>query len=705
MALQRTLLAGLVAVIVLAPLPFGSVETWARGCLAAACFGLGILWVLWRSRGGRPPLPLNDPALRAGLLVALVGIAQLIPLPRPLHQGLSPRGVEIRDRYEAPAEPLALNGGRRPAPFAGARPISLDPWATRQSVLLFLAFLLVALITIDLSAHAAARRALVAAVVCAGGFQAIYGLAEYVTSRQHIFGYAKRFYTDVPTGTFINRNHFAGCLAMAMPLAIALASGFAGRLRRPDPAAGGAGPAARSGRDLYVASAFLMLALTMATALAASRSRMGILSAGLSIAAVGLLLVWRSRQTVYAMASLLLAGGATMLLLQGRNAQALLDRFFALPEALRGEIGRWQMWTETAGLAAAFPWLGIGWGAYPAVVPAFRVAGLGSAYDHAHNDYLEILAEAGLLGGVLALAGILIVLRPLFRRQAARPDYGLLGYGAAAGVAAIGLHSLTDFNLAIPANALTFSVLLGLLIGWRRVPAPTLATQRPGGRGSIGRSGWVSLPALGAAALLALAPAVPYATRPPDRPLLLAGDEAVQSRGPDLGRLGGAVDGDNPLRLLRAGAALGKDAQADLQALVEAKPRGPFSNEVVRYIDQRLAGAENLVRRSVRLRPTEAPAHLALADLRIARCGIATLAGHPMEDCPGAALAELSAAVEVNPMSAKTHVRAARLYLAVWPLLNETEQAGARAVIEIALMYPHEDPELAKAALLRGLGT
>ena len=199
MTLQRTLLAGLVVVIALAPLPFGSVVTWARACLTAACIGLGILWVLWRRRRGLAPFPLKDPVLLAGALFAMVGVLQVIPLPRPVLQSLSPRAVEIRDRYEAPAEPLEFVREGATTPFEGARPVSLDPWSTRRATLMFLGNLLVVLITIDLAGQRRARRILMGALIVAGAFQAIYGLAEYVTARQHIFGYAKKFYTDVAT--------------------------------------------------------------------------------------------------------------------------------------------------------------------------------------------------------------------------------------------------------------------------------------------------------------------------------------------------------------------------------------------------------------------------------------------------------------------------------------------------------------------------
>jgi hypothetical protein len=455
-----------------------------------------------------------------------------------------------------------------------------------------------------------------------------------------------------------------------------------------------------SGRDLYIASALLMLALTMATALAASQSRMGMLSAFLSIMAAGLLIVWRSRQTVYAIASLLLGGGTVMVLLQGHAGRALIDRFAILHHSMQNIVGRWQIWTDTVGMGREFPLLGIGWGAYPAVIPVFRDGGRGSSYDHAHNDYLELFAEAGLLGSVIAAAGIILILVPFIRRPTARPDYGLLGYGAAAGVMAICLHSLTDFNLAIPGNALTFSVLVGLLVSWRRVPTPTLAAGQTGRRRVLDWRTSSTVLGLGVAALLALSPVMPYASRPSAQPAI--DDERDRNLEMNSQRVRMILDRGNPQRLLSLAAAVGRHAQADMQALIDLSPQGPFSDVTMKYIDRRLERAGVLVSQSVRQRPTSAPAHLALADLNVSRCAVTSLVEQSELDCMGPAVAELAAAVEVNPMSAKTHEKAARLYLTAWPLLKEEERALASDVIRVALTSPRRDPDLLEAAVLRG---
>jgi hypothetical protein len=183
MTLHKTLLYGLVALLLLAPLPFGSVQPWASTALLVSCLLLGTLWIVWRIRRGQSVLPWKDPVLVAGSLLVLLGVAQMIPLPRAVLQTISPKAVELRDRYEPSADVMAAAGAEAPSDRSSWRPISLYPWGTRQATLKFIGYLLAALITLDLAASGFARRVLVIGLVGSGAFQALYGLAEYFSDR------------------------------------------------------------------------------------------------------------------------------------------------------------------------------------------------------------------------------------------------------------------------------------------------------------------------------------------------------------------------------------------------------------------------------------------------------------------------------------------------------------------------------------------
>jgi O-antigen ligase len=111
-----------------------------------------------------------------------------------------------------------------------------------------------------------------------------------------------------------------------------------------------------------------------------------------------------------------------------------------------------------------FPFFGVGFGAFGNVYSAYDTTGMEYALVHAHNDYLELLSELGIVGfGLLAFA-VGFILFKSFRTWMARrhPELKGLALGCLASVAAILIHSMTDFNLQIPANAFVFSVVLAL---------------------------------------------------------------------------------------------------------------------------------------------------------------------------------------------------------------------------------------------------
>ncbi len=654
MSLQRTLLYGLIAILVAAPLPFGSVRRGASLRLCAACIVLGVVWIVWRSRAGLPPLPWREPALAAGALIALLAAVQIVPWPGPVLRAVSPRAAALRAAYEPTAQPG--DGGQRP--------ISLDPMATRLAALKWLAYLVALLVTLDLASRRAARETLATGLVLGGGWQAVYGLGEFLSGRQHIFGYAKKYYTDVATGTFINRNHYAGYLEMTLPLAIAALARALARLRSRPGASLWERLANASGRDLFGSALLLLLALVMATALACSRSRMGIASAALALAATGIVLAWKGRGRGFAAAAVVVAGATLLLFVQGGAGVPILDRFASAATEFQGSLGRREMWSQALRMASAFPLSGIGLGAFASVFPAFRTSGPGVALTHAHNDYIEWASEAGLLGCLVLLASAALLAGPLLGRRGGRADFGVLGYAAVASLVAIGLHSLTDFNLEIPGNALTLAVLAGLALSWRRAVGPVLADES-----AAARAGWIAR---------ALAPAT----------ILVA-----------LGAALTLVDG-NPEKTFRTAARIERDAMGDLQALAQAGAGGSSPSTVaVAYIEKRLDEARALQVGGLRRLPTSPTGHLGLARLDLGLCAVTSMSGRPAGECAASAMREIRAAVALSPMGAALHAQVARILLGGWPLFDETDRAAGRSIIDRAILLNPTDRDLAGARL------
>jgi O-antigen ligase len=129
-------------------------------------------------------------------------------------------------------------------------------------------------------------------------------------------------------------------------------------------------------------------------------------------------------------------------------------------------------------LVEARPWFGWGGGSYVTVFPPFKQGFLPHQWDHAHNDYVQVAADTGLVGLALWLtAGVATLVRALRLLSDTQPRSSRgLAVAALMALSCMGLHNVVDFNLHIPANAMTFTVLLALV--WVPPLLPPLVRAR-----------------------------------------------------------------------------------------------------------------------------------------------------------------------------------------------------------------------------------
>ncbi|MGD8894931.1 MAG: O-antigen ligase family protein [Acidobacteriota bacterium] len=504
----------LVAVAVISPWLFGAVQPWAILTVTAVGLLVVALALGWSALGPgteRPALPLWPL-----LAFAALGLAQLVPLPPALHALLAPGSYEVW--HPAPTAAAAVLGET-------AHPVSLDPDSTLRSVSLVLALALLAFLAAPALTRARPAVAAVAAVA-AGGF-ALSAYAIFARSRFGVLLYG-RF--EVPTinpfGPFVSKNHFAGYVAMAALLAAGLAIGLADGARRRD-RDWTASP--RAGTVVLA----MVAALAMALAVLASLSRGGAIALAAGVASLLALLVVRARggrRRTGLLPSLALAGvlGLAMaVMVPPATHERLRD--------LGGASFRLDTWRDAFRMSLSSPIVGQGLGAFHDAYPRFKEGHGRIRVEHAENDYLETLAESGLLGLGAVLLGSALLLVGGGRGTLSGSDRVVrgIGIGALAGLIALAVHSAVDFNLRIPSNATLAAVLAATAAG------ATGVSRRP-----LSRSASVAL-AVGALGLLAA-----VATRPAD-PSLSAREEA---------RLVGvaATPEARALRLERAEMALGR---------------------------------------------------------------------------------------------------------------------------------------------------
>jgi O-antigen ligase len=365
---------------------------------------------------------------------------------------------------------------------------TIQSYATRTHLLALLACLAVFYLAQLVCQTRDGKRRLIFYILGLGIFEAFYGLVQYLTGFQRIFAYVKKYDLEEATGTYINRNHFAGLLEMILPFSLALAFYEFEKLRRRQ------AQSPRRKHKLLLGSGFaraifwVAVAVLLAVALLFSRSRMGILAGVLSSLFVfGLVALSQlgGRNGLWLAASFLVLGLALTLWI---GPGPVLQRFQNVSDEYSGRgQDRLTIWKDTRGLLRAHPLLGTGLGTFPIAYTTVQTGFLGRFVNHAHNDYLEISSDLGIPAALILFASVFVVLARAVRTSysAERSFEQAAALGSAGAILAILLHSLADFNLYIFANAMMLSAVLGLVMAIE----PRSAGAPEGGGPKGGREG------------------------------------------------------------------------------------------------------------------------------------------------------------------------------------------------------------------------
>jgi O-antigen ligase len=434
--------AGLFVAIAVAVLAFGGTATQFFAITQVIILILGILYLL----AGRSfsATSVRIPVMVPCLLLALV-LLQIAPLPISLARLF---GVSVVDPHTH-----------------SFFTISAAPYQTVSQFLALVTYLTAFYLVLIICTDHRAKKRLVLALLTIGMFEAFYGLIQYLTDWQQILFYVKKFYLEDATGTYINRNHLAGLLEMILPFAVVFALQHVWTLRQRIPGETGHARMLLSSTEIPFLVFWIFIAAVLFAALVSSHSRMGILSALASLIAV-LTLAGTSNLR----ARIRVAVGAFFLLsMVGLAAWVGSGPAIARFETLNGQYtrpgqDRVSIWRDTLHLIRRHPVLGSGFGSFATVYPSVQTAFLNNVVDHAHCDYLEVVTELGLPGGILVFGTIFWILGLTFRgcRKNGTSYDGAISLACLGSIVAILLHSLADFNLYIPANALIFVIILAL---------------------------------------------------------------------------------------------------------------------------------------------------------------------------------------------------------------------------------------------------
>ena len=414
--------------IILSALAYGTVHAWSLAVFFLGSVVILVLWMVDSWNLGAFRISRNFLQLPLLGLLAL-GLIQLLPLRNP-------------DSAGSTSVPLVHS-------------LSFNPYATRFIVIEIVALLIYFGATLVFVDTPKRLRLLVRTITIFGFFLAIFGLTQSFTSPTRVY-WIRELPQSQAFGPFINRHHFAGYmeLAIALPLGLVLSNAVE-----------------REKKFIYLFAAALM-----AVALIMTNSRGGLVSLIAEliflVSLMGIGRRHRKKRTdkrprlksAAMKAGLALAivialfGG--VVLLGGEDA---LSRIVGSVNADDPTTGRAHFWSVTVDIIKNHPVIGTGLGAFGVVYTGYDSRNGLYRLEQAHNDYLQVLSDGGLVGAALGLLFLVALFRMGFARRESRDDFRRgVATGALAGCFAVLVHSFFDFTLHTTSNTLLFLVLAAL---------------------------------------------------------------------------------------------------------------------------------------------------------------------------------------------------------------------------------------------------
>jgi O-antigen ligase len=393
-------LTGVFGLLFLGPLAFGAVEAWAVFVLEASTALLFSLWA-WRQAGADEWNIRDNPLFRPMLLFGTVVLVQLV---------------------------LGWTAYRHD---------------TFSQALLYVAYGLLAFLVVQCLRRSSQAKALAVAISTYGVAVAGFALLQGLSPNGKLYWIRTPRFGGSIYGPYVNHNHYAGLMEMLIPvpLVFCLSRYARGRIRML--VAGGAA--------LMVGTIFI------------SGSRGGMVAVVVELIVLGVVLV-RMEHGAKAATAIGIFGAMVLGILVWIGGGALGKRLLTIGPETKHELSgglRWTVNKDGIRMFARKPILGWGLGTFPTAYPRFRTFYTNFFVNEAHDDYLQLLVETGVVGFALMLWFLVRLYRNAAKKLSDWPNdiNGAVALACLLGCTGILVHSFVDFNLQIPANAAWFYVL------------------------------------------------------------------------------------------------------------------------------------------------------------------------------------------------------------------------------------------------------
>lgn len=456
----------MLALIVWLPLPLASNRTWAIAILVATVaitfFACLFSWRHHLADVIHHLRPFRFPVLLF-LIYLLIAVIQVLPLPDQWIAFLSPEAFRVQ----------------ADAGLQSQMHLSLDLYQSKLMLGLTAAYFAVFVLILILVRDRQRLDTLVRTFVLSGVLQALLGIFLFSINARYQLFHVELKHENV-IGSFVNRNHFAGYMEMTLALGIGL---MIARLGESSPSHHGVKQKIVAGLRFLMSPKMRLrlLLVMMVIALVLTRSRMGNTAFFSSLLVVGSLAILLSRRHAPATAALILSLVIVDVVVIGTwvGLEKVVTRINNTNVEITANQSEESVEQRTLPAVYAmklirdFPLVGTGAGSFYTSFSRYRPPEVTGYFDHAHNDYVEIAADMGIFAflslGTLVMAALYQSVQAIRKRRSSLPRG--IAFGVAMSIVSIGIHSAVDFNLQIPANALSFVIILALAWVCAKLPS------------------------------------------------------------------------------------------------------------------------------------------------------------------------------------------------------------------------------------------
>ena len=432
------------------PLAFGTTEPWSYAIMeTGTALAVVFFFVSVVKNNTRV---VQVPGIFPLVFFLVYILFQLVPLPPALVQWLSPAAFDIHSTTAQLTD------------TSGWMPLTVNFKATVSEFFRIATYALFYILTVQLLRKRGLLLATVIVIAVFGGLLAFSSILQFYLTQDMALWFRHSPINSIVMGPYANHNHYAGLMELIFPIVLGLFLFYRPRMGNTSLIKGIAEILSQEKANVHILIGTAALLILISIFVSLSRGAMISTCLSLVVFSFFLLRMKINRGNTLLILVIIIL---TTLSIGWFGWDQIFERFARLKNA-QGIIyeSRLDFWKDTREIIRHYRLTGSGLGTFAHVYPLYRSVTGERFLSHAHNDYLELLAEGGIIGSGLALCFLFTVFYKSFRVFSKRRDaFSIYLYiGSITAMVSLLLHSVTDFNLHIGANGLWFFFVAGIAV-------------------------------------------------------------------------------------------------------------------------------------------------------------------------------------------------------------------------------------------------